>query len=169
MSEEGAESGTTDETPASKLKAAGTIVFFVALGLSVPIADTLLKRIPGNATTRAFIAAVRAGRTSEARALAAPDFQHYLEVPASELPAVVRDTDQGRALLTLIEAYTVELDADHVLIDNSKMGWTTGCVFAHLDGKIRLAVGLRKLDGKWRVEDLRIGRLPPVCEGEDLE
>jgi hypothetical protein len=150
------------ETPASMLKAAGSVLFFFALAVSVPIADWWLKRIPGNATTRAFIAAVRAGRTSEARALAMPDFQRYLD-------AAARDTDQGRALLTLTEAYTVELDVDHVLIDDSKMGWTTGCIFAELDGKIRLAVGLRKLDGKWRVEDLRIGQLPPICDGEDLE
>jgi hypothetical protein len=169
MSEEGAESGTTDETPRSKLKAAGSVAFFVALGLSVPIADMLLKRIPGNATTRAFIAAVRAGRTSEARALAAPDFQRYLDAPARDLPAFERGTDKGRALMTLVDAYTVELDVDHLVIDNSKMGWATGCVFVHLDGTIRLAIGLRKLDGKWRVEDLRIGQLPPICEGEDLE
>jgi hypothetical protein len=143
--------------------AAGAIgVGLVAFAVSVPIADHFLKRVPGNAQARAFLAAVRENRPDELRRVASPEL-------AQEMERAPSASELGRSLDRLRSSVMVEVDADRSLgLDTSKMGWTVGCVYGTMDGGKRFALAMRKTDGTWRIEDVRTETPPPLCDGEDL-
>jgi hypothetical protein len=134
----------------------------VVLAVSVPIADHYLKRVPGNAQARAFLAAVRENRPDELRRLASPAF-------AQEMERAAGASELGRSLERLRSSAMVELDADRSAgFDTSKMGWTVGCVYGSIEGGQHFALAMRKTDGTWRIEDVRTETPPPLCVPEDL-
>jgi hypothetical protein len=145
-----------------RLGVAAFTAAIVALALSIPIADHYLKRVPGNAQARAFLAAVRENRPDELRRVTSPEF-------AQEMERAPSASELRRSLDLLRHSVMVEVDADRSSgFDSSKMGWEVGCVYGTMDGGKRFALAMRKTDGTWRIEDVRTENPPPLCEPEDL-
>jgi hypothetical protein len=135
----------------------------LVLGIGIPIAcmaavDNFAKAIPANRSANAFFIALRSHRVDDARAHATPEFRTRLASVAAEAPPWSDGSELARALSRVSSSRT------H---DGSFGGdWSEGCVNAKVDGTTPLWLVMRKLDGTWLVQDVRIDAQPRECRFE---
>jgi len=147
--------GPVTQRPWWRTRATWGVILAIAAGLALFVTDCLWKRVPTARVMKRFVAAMREGRTADARVLVTSNFASFLDAEAQKPPDAGRSTNQGATLARLRAARDVSTS---VFVGE----WTRGCIYGQLDGT-RFYTVLLYADGAWRIDDVRTDGEPRIC------
>jgi hypothetical protein len=131
------------------------LVAAVLLGLAYVVSAVAR---PACEAANGFLSSLHAGDAAGARAHATADMIRWLEVLTSDVPASIRDSEQGRTLIRLRNSKLRALTSGQLTA-----GLYAGCFTSDLDDGKPVFIVVRKADGNWRVHDVRSETQPTVC------